>query len=72
MAKHFSFDIGRGKFSYSRNSQNIAAEAALDRFYVLRTSVEKEEWPADMVVSSYKSLSAVDSRLGLTPFSGKN
>jgi len=60
MAKHFTFKIARGKFSYKRNKESIAAEAALDGFYVLRTSVAKNKWPADEVVSSYKTLSAAE------------
>ena len=60
MAKHFIFDIARGKFSYQKNCQSIAAEAALDGFYVLRSSVPKEKWPADEIVYSYKSLSAAE------------
>jgi transposase len=60
MAKHFSFDIERGKFSYTRNDESIKKEAALDGFYVLRTSVAKERWPASEVVYSYKSLSSAE------------
>ncbi len=47
MAKHFEFTLGEGKFSYRRNEQHIAQEAALDGFYVLRTSVPEEKWPKD-------------------------
>ena len=60
MAKHFKFTVDVGKFSYGRNQESIASEAALDGFYVLRTSVPEERWPADKVVSSYKSLSAAE------------
>ena len=60
MAKHFKFTVDIGKFSYGRNQESIASEAALDGFYVLRTSVPKEKWPADKVVYSYKSLSAAE------------
>ncbi len=42
MAKHFKFSVDVGKFSYGRNQESIASEAALDGFYVLRTSVPKE------------------------------
>ncbi len=60
MAKHFNFVIDSGKFSYSKNQESIVKEAALDGFYILRTSVAKEKWPTDKVVSSYKSLSAAE------------
>jgi transposase len=60
MAKHFSFDIKKGRFSYQKDIKSIAAEAALDGFYVLRSSVSRERWPADEVVSGYKSLSSAE------------
>ena len=60
MAKHFEFTVREGIFSYRRNEESIAAEAALDGFYVLRTSVEKEKWEPEQVVLSYKSLSRVE------------
>ncbi len=60
MAKHFEFTVGEGKFSYRRNEQHIAQEAALDGFYVLRTSVPEEKWPKENVVLGYKSLSRVE------------
>lgn len=60
MAKHFEFTVGEGRFSYKRNEESIAAEAALDGFYVIRTSVEKEKWAPEKVVLSYKSLSRVE------------
>jgi transposase len=60
MAKHFKFTVDVGKFSFSRNQESIANEASLDGFYMLRTSVPKDRWPADKVVSSYKSLSEAE------------
>jgi len=60
MAKHFKFTVGEGKFSYKRSEESIAAEAALDGFYVIRTSVEKEKWSPEKVVLSYKSLSRAE------------
>jgi hypothetical protein len=60
MAKHFEFTVGEGKFSYRRNEQSIAQEAALDGFYVIRTSVAEEKWPKEKVVLGYKSLSRVE------------
>ncbi|HEM61273.1 MAG TPA: IS1634 family transposase, partial [Chloroflexi bacterium] len=42
MAKHFRLDIGDDSFRYERDHQRIADEAALDGFYVVRTSVKTE------------------------------
>ena len=42
MAKHFTLEITDESFTFSRNTAAIAAEAALDGLYVLRTSL-----PAD-------------------------
>ena len=60
VAKHFEFTVGEGKFSYARNEQRIAREAALDGFYVIRTSVAEERWPKEEVVLGYKSLSRAE------------
>ena len=38
MAKHFELDLTEESFTYERNAESIAAEAALDGLYVLRTS----------------------------------
>src|ERR1700687_5199077 len=42
MAKHFTLEITEDSFTFTRNHEAIAAEAALDGIYVLRTSL-----PAD-------------------------
>ncbi|MFZ5870734.1 MAG: IS1634 family transposase, partial [Actinomycetota bacterium] len=39
VAKHFTIDIGEDSLSFSRKENQIAAEAALDGIYVLRTSL---------------------------------
>ncbi len=41
MAKHFELDIGEMSFAFHRNADAIAAEAALDRMYVVRTNLAK-------------------------------
>ncbi|KRT60332.1 MAG: transposase [Chloroflexi bacterium CSP1-4] len=56
MAKHFELTISEGAFGYARKETAIAAEAALDGLYVLRTSVPAERLPAPSVVTAYKSL----------------
>jgi hypothetical protein len=60
MAKHFELAITGASFTYSRNPASIQKEAALDGFYVLRTSVPAETLDAPAVVSAYKSLSQVE------------
>ncbi len=60
MAKHFELDIADGVFAYRRRTEAIAAEAALDGLYVVRTSVSAERLPTPAVVETYKRLSAVE------------
>jgi len=60
MAKHFELDIGDDHLSISRRTEAIAAEAALDGLYVLRTSVPAERLDAPDVVRAYKRLSRVE------------
>ncbi|MGB0093904.1 MAG: hypothetical protein WBP81_15405 [Solirubrobacteraceae bacterium] len=38
IAKHFELEISDGSFSYQRKTEQIATEAALDGFYVIRTT----------------------------------
>jgi hypothetical protein len=60
VAKHFQLTIADGRFEYRRNDQAISAEAALDGFYVLRTSVGGDELSAHAVVRAYKLLAQVE------------
>jgi Transposase DDE domain len=60
MAKHFELDIADGVFTYRRRTDAIAAEAALDGLYVVRTSVSQERLDAPAVVETYKRLSSVE------------
>ena len=60
MAKHFELEIADGAFAYRRRTDAIAAEAALDGLYVVRTSVSPERLDAPAVVETYKRLSAVE------------
>jgi hypothetical protein len=57
--KHFELTIADGRFEYARKAEQIAAEAALDGFYVLRTSLG-EDLSAQAVVRAYKQLAAVE------------
>ena len=60
MAKHFTIDITDEAFTFTRNHQDIAAEAALDGIYVLRTSLPTDTLTDDDVVLRYKSLADVE------------
>ena len=60
VGKHFKLDISETGFSYARDSEGIAAEAALDGLYVIRTSVEKGKLDSAEVVRSYKLLAGVE------------
>ena len=60
VAKHFVLRIEDDVFSFSRDEEKIAAEAALDGIYVLRTSLDQEAFGEDEVVSSYKALAYVE------------
>ena len=58
--KHFEFTIEEGRFSYRRDQASIAAEAALDGLYVVRTSLAAAQLGAAETVRAYKSLSSVE------------
>ena len=60
VAKHFTIDIGDDHLSYHRDQDSIAAEAALDGIYVLRTSVQAKDLDSTDVVASYKALAQVE------------
>jgi hypothetical protein len=60
VAKHFTIDIGDDHLRYARNQDSIAAEAALDGIYVLRTSVAASDLDSGQIVSSYKALAQVE------------
>ncbi len=54
--KHFELEITDTTFTYKRKTEQINAQAALDGFYVLRTSVSAQTLPSAEVVRSYKQL----------------
>jgi transposase len=60
VAKHFDLTIEDGRFGFALRDEQIAAEAALDGIYVIRTSLSKKEMSAPNAVRSYKSLSDVE------------
>ena len=60
MAKHFTIEITDETFTFSRKSDQINAEAALDGIYVLRTSLPEHTLADDDVVLRYKGLEDVE------------
>jgi hypothetical protein len=60
MAKHFELTIEDASFSFRRKEEGIAAEAALDGLYVIRTNLPRETITAEDAVSAYKSLSQAE------------
>jgi hypothetical protein len=60
VAKHFVLEITETSFTYRRDEEKIAAEAALDGIYVVRTSLPESAMSAEEVVGSYKGLSVVE------------
>ena len=60
MAKHFELDIGEASFAFHRNADAIAAEAALDGIYVVRTNLPKRVLDDAATVGAYKSLAKVE------------
>ena len=60
VAKHFDLVIGENALSFSRKHESIAAEAALDGIYIIRTSVPATQMDAPTCVRNYKSLANVE------------
>ena len=60
VAKHFLVTISDDALSFTRDQAAIAAEAALDGFYVLRTGVPAQVLGAADTVRAYKSLARVE------------
>ena len=60
MGKHFRRQITDAHFGFERDGDHIAAEAALDGIYVLRTSVDAEVLDPAAVVQGYKNLANIE------------
>jgi transposase len=60
VAKHFELTITDHSFTFSLLRKHIAAEAALDGIYVIRTGVPKRTMNSGDVVRNYKALSSVE------------
>ncbi len=60
MAKHFAITITDHDLAFQRRHAEIEAEAALDGFYVIRTSLSVEALDAPGTVRAYKQLAQVE------------
>ncbi len=60
VAKHFTLEIADDRFAFARRVDQIAAEAALDGVYVIRTSLPAAQMSAADTVRSYKALADVE------------
>ena len=60
VGKHFALTIEESDFKFQRLEKQIAAEAALDGLYVIRTSVPKKQMTSAEAVRSYKALAEVE------------
>jgi transposase len=60
VAKHFALKIEQARFDFTVLEERVAAEAALDGIYVIRTNVPEAKMSAPETVRSYKGLSDVE------------
>src|SRR5881397_337439 len=60
VAKHFTLSINEDSFDFHLLEDRISEEAALDGFYVIRTSLPAERQDAADTVRGYKQLSNVE------------
>jgi Transposase DDE domain len=60
VGKHFDYAITDASFCFGVNAERVAAEAALDGFYVIRTSVAEADMSAQAVVLNYKRLAEIE------------
>ena len=60
IAKHFELAIGDDHFRFARKDEAIAAEAALDGIYVVRTSLPAAALDDPGTVRAYKALAQVE------------
>lgn len=60
VAKLFALAIDDDRFQFHRLTEAIAAEAALDGIYIIRTSVPNQQMDSAEAVRSYKALAQVE------------
>jgi Transposase DDE domain len=66
VGKHFITEVTGTTFTWRRDQQKIAAEAALDGIYVIRTSVTADILDAAATVTAYKNLKYVERDFRIT------
>lgn len=64
MRKHFHVTITDTTFTSTRRREEIAAEAALDGFYILRTSLTENDIPIQDAIRAYKNLEQAERAFG--------
>lgn len=60
VGKHFALTIEDAHFKFQRLESQVAAEAALDGLYVIRSSVPKKQMSSADTVRSYQALAEVE------------
>lgn len=60
VGKHFRIEITDRSFGHARNEEKIAAESALDGFYVIRSSLPQGTLEPAQLVGAYKGLSEAE------------
>ena len=60
MSKHVALDIRDGFFEFHIDEAKVEAEASLDGFYVIRTSLDKKQTSAEDAVRHYKKLTLIE------------
>jgi transposase len=60
VAKHFELTIEESRFDFAIRQEQVAAEAALDGIYVIRTNVAEKQMSAPDTVRNYKALADVE------------
>ncbi len=60
VAKYFNVTITDTAFSYARDAEALAADAAIDGIYVIRTSVEEKHLSPAGAVRAYQGLSVAE------------
>ncbi|MDP9207612.1 MAG: IS1634 family transposase [Actinomycetota bacterium] len=60
MAKHYILTITDDTIAFTRDTDQITTEAALDGIYVIRTTIGPQQMNPAKVVATYKSLSLVE------------
>jgi hypothetical protein len=60
VGKHFRLEIADDRFNFEQHHEQVAAEAALDGLYVIRSCVGPDKLSSEDLVRSYKLLAGVE------------